>query len=120
MFLQFKIATTVIATALRLKIHLSSSLAFFSALWYCDGHQNKAATRKSVGTYLHSSQKLAGGQKNPEYETPKYISAFPRIILDSSEWTTTICVIVDIESFWTEGYAGQTPNSGHELAICVL
>ena len=24
---------------------------------------------------------------------------------------------VDIESFWTEGYAGQTPNSGHELAI---
>ena len=24
---------------------------------------------------------------------------------------------VDIESFWTEGYAGQIPNSGHELAI---
>ena len=27
---------------------------------------------------------------------------------------------VDIKSFWTEGYAGQTPNSGHELAIYVL
>ena len=27
---------------------------------------------------------------------------------------------VDIESFWTEDYAGQTPNSGHELAIYVL
>ena len=27
---------------------------------------------------------------------------------------------VDIESFWTEGYAGQIPNSGHELAIYVL
>ena len=26
---------------------------------------------------------------------------------------------VDIESFWTEGYAGQTPNSGRELAIYV-
>ena len=24
---------------------------------------------------------------------------------------------VDIESFWTEGYAGQIPNSGHELEI---
>ena len=29
-------------------------------------------------------------------------------------------VAVDIESFWTEGYAGQIPNSGHELAIYVL
>ena len=28
--------------------------------------------------------------------------------------------LVDIESFWTEGYAGQIPNSGHELAIYVL
>ena len=27
---------------------------------------------------------------------------------------------VDIESFWTEGYAGQIPNSGHELEIYVL
>ena len=27
---------------------------------------------------------------------------------------------VDMESFWTEGYAGQIPNSGHELAIFVL
>ena len=27
--------------------------------------------------------------------------------------------IKDIESFWTEGYAGQIPNSGHELAIYV-
>ena len=27
---------------------------------------------------------------------------------------------VDIKSFWTEGYAGQIPNSGHELAIYVL
>ena len=27
---------------------------------------------------------------------------------------------VDIESFWTEDYAGQTPNSGRELAIYVL
>ena len=26
---------------------------------------------------------------------------------------------VDIERFWTEGYAGQIPNSGHELAIYV-
>ena len=24
---------------------------------------------------------------------------------------------VDIESFWTEGYAGQIPNRGHWLAI---
>ena len=24
---------------------------------------------------------------------------------------------MDIESFWTEGNAGQIPNSGHELAI---
>ena len=24
---------------------------------------------------------------------------------------------MDIESFWTEDYAGQIPNSGHELAI---
>ena len=23
---------------------------------------------------------------------------------------------VDIENFWTETYAGQTPNSGHELS----
>ena len=29
-----------------------------------------------------------------------------------------ICLTVDIESFWMEGYAGQ--NSGHELAIYVL
>ena len=27
---------------------------------------------------------------------------------------------LDIESFWTEGYAAQIPNSGHELAIYVL
>ena len=27
---------------------------------------------------------------------------------------------VDMESFWMEGYAGQFPNSGHELAIYVL
>ena len=27
---------------------------------------------------------------------------------------------VDIESFWTEGYAVQTPNSGYEVAIYVL
>ena len=27
---------------------------------------------------------------------------------------------VDIESFWTEGYAGQIPNSGPELIIYVL
>ena len=26
---------------------------------------------------------------------------------------------VDIKSFWTEGYAGLIPNSGHELAIYV-
>ena len=26
----------------------------------------------------------------------------------------------DNESFWTEGYAVQIPNSGHELAIYVL
>ena len=26
---------------------------------------------------------------------------------------------MDIESFWTEGYAGQSPNCGHELAIFV-
>ena len=30
------------------------------------------------------------------------------------------CLPVDIESFWTEGYAGQILNSGHELAIYVL
>ena len=29
-------------------------------------------------------------------------------------------VSVDIESFWTECYAGQSPNGGHELAIYVL
>ena len=29
-------------------------------------------------------------------------------------------LLVDIESFWTEGYAGQIPNSGHEIAIYVL
>ena len=28
--------------------------------------------------------------------------------------------IVDIESFWTEGYAGQIPKGGLELAIYVL
>ena len=27
---------------------------------------------------------------------------------------------VDIESVWTKGYAGQSPNGDHELAICVL
>ena len=27
---------------------------------------------------------------------------------------------MDIESFWMEDYAGQTPNSGYELAIYVL
>ena len=27
---------------------------------------------------------MAGGQKDPEYERPKYISAFARIILDSN------------------------------------
>ena len=27
---------------------------------------------------------------------------------------------VDIESFWTEGYASQIPNSGHELAIMLV
>ena len=27
---------------------------------------------------------------------------------------------VDIDSFWTEDYAGQISNSGHELAIYVL
>ena len=32
----------------------------------------------------------------------------------------TMRLDVDIESFWMEGYAGQTPNSGHELAIFVL
>ena len=26
---------------------------------------------------------------------------------------------MDIESYWTEGNAGQIPNSGHELAIYV-
>ena len=26
-------------------------------------------------------------------------------------------LIVDMESFWTDDYAGQIPNSGHELAI---
>ena len=30
------------------------------------------------------------------------------------KWFVTYCV--DIESFWMEGYAGQTPNSGHELS----
>ena len=31
-----------------------------------------------------------------------------------------IGLTVDIQSFWTEGYAGQIiPNSGHELAIYV-
>ena len=34
--------------------------------------------------------------------------------------TDYVWSIVDIESFWTEGYAGQIPNSGHELAIYVL
>ena len=33
---------------------------------------------------------------------------------------TKVSLSVDIESFWTEGYAGQIPNSGHELAIHVL
>ena len=27
---------------------------------------------------------------------------------------------MDIKSFWTKGYAGQIPNSGHELALYVL
>ena len=27
---------------------------------------------------------------------------------------------MDIKSFWTEGYAGQSPNGGHELAIYEL
>ena len=31
-----------------------------------------------------------------------------------------LSLIVDIESFWTEGHAGQILNSGHELAIYVL
>ena len=26
-------------------------------------------------------------------------------------------VTIDIESFWTECYAGQSPNSGHDLTI---
>ena len=29
-------------------------------------------------------------------------------------------LIMDIESFWTEDNAGQTPNIGRELAIYVL
>ena len=32
-------------------------------------------------------------------------------------WETQV---VDIESLWTEGYAGHIPNSGHELAAYVL
>ena len=31
-----------------------------------------------------------------------------------------MALVVDIESFWMEGYAGQIPSSGHELAIYVL
>ena len=34
--------------------------------------------------------------------------------------TKRVRLSVDIESFWTEGYAGKTLNSGHELAIYVL
>ena len=30
-----------------------------------------------------------------------------------------VALPVNINSFWTEGYAGQIPNSGHELAIYV-
>ena len=29
-------------------------------------------------------------------------------------------LVVDIESFWMEGYAGQIPKGGLELAIYVL
>ena len=29
--------------------------------------------------------------------------------------SAAVRLVVDIESFWTEGYAGQIPNSGHEL-----
>ena len=38
----------------------------------------------------------------------------------SSSSTESNLLGVDIESFWTEGYAGQIPNNGHELAIYVL
>jgi len=31
----------------------------------------------------------------------------------SQKFVNLVDVIVDIESFWTEGYAGQSPNSGH-------
>ena len=46
--------------------------------------KTKSWNTKGVWTYLHCSQKMAGGQKDPEYERPKYISAFARIILDSN------------------------------------
>ena len=43
---------------------------------------------------------------------------FIKIRIDN--WELIVRSGVDIESFWTEGYAGQISNSGHELAIYVL
>ena len=34
----------------------------------------------------------------------------------STDIERDIGLSVDIETFWTEIYAGQTPNSGHELS----
>ena len=43
-----------------------------------------------------------------------------KIVRTKLFWIPNMYVVVDIESFWTEDYAGQTPNSGRELAIYVL
>ena len=46
----------------------------------------------------------------------KYIIDFAgKTNISAVHWALGLCV--DIESFWTEGYAGQTWNSGCELAI---
>ena len=49
-------------------------------------------------------------------ENPQYLTNFYKDTLGLGY----IPLPVDIESFWTEGYAGQTLNSGHKLAIFVL
>jgi hypothetical protein len=41
-------------------------------------------------------------------------------VYGSSFWFDPLLTRIDIESFWTEDYAGQIPNNGRELAIYVL
>ena len=41
-------------------------------------------------------------------------------LIFQSKYIVCMHSTVDIESFWPEGYVGQTPNSGHELAMTIV